>query len=95
LKNKNIKKESRHVLSTFSNLTPAVLTQTKKKPDPVVVTSSSLQRIIKKKLNKKNTSKPFFDTYKVKSYATADFYNLASLKRVIQKNHTIQIVQPD
>ncbi len=53
-------------------------------PDPVVFTSSSMQRIIKKKLSKKNATKPYFDNYKVKSYATADFYNLASLKRVTQ-----------
>ncbi len=74
-------------LTTFPDLPKSKDAQLKVE----LLTSASKQRIIKKKLKKTN-AKPFFDTYKVKSYATADFYNLISLKKALIDSGAYSIV---
>lgn len=49
------------------------------------------QRIVKKK-PKKGVVKSYFDSYKVKSYATADYYNLKSLKKGLIDSGAYSIV---
>ena len=72
----------KRLLTTLSELTQKANNLVKSKPkikEPLIITSSTKRGIIKKKL--KASSKPYFDTFKVKSYSTADYYNLTSLKR--------------
>lgn len=87
--------DSKRFLSTLSELTQKAESLVKSKPiikEPVIITSSSKQRIIKKKL-KKNTPKPYFDTFKVKSYSTADYYNLTSLKRGLIDSGAYEVIE--
>lgn len=80
--------EQVRLLATFPDLTKTTKDAQVKAE---LLTSASKQRIIKKKLKKINT-KPFFDTFKVKSYATADYYNLPSLKKALIDSGAYSIV---
>ena len=46
-----------------------------------------------KKKHKKGVAKPYFDTYKVKSYATADFYDLDSLSKGLIDSGAYEIIK--